>query len=110
MLDLLYAIGKLRVKPCSSPMIPSIHLTREGETFEDSKRYRGLVRKVNYLTVTLPDISHSVNVVSLYMFSPIVDHWAATEQILCYLKGAVGRGILYSNHGHNRLECFTYAN
>ena len=43
------------------------------------------------------------------MSSPIVDHWAAVEQILCYLKGALGRGILYNNHGHNRLECFTNA-
>ena len=23
------------------------------------------------------------------------------------MKGASGRGILYSNHGHNRVECFT---
>ena len=41
------------------------------------------------------------------MSSPIVDHWAAIEQILCYLKGASGRGILYSNHGHNIIKCFT---
>ena len=32
------------------------------------------------------------------------------EQILCYLKGTPRCGILYSNHGHNRLECFTNAN
>ena len=25
------------------------------------------------------------------------------------MKGALGRGILYSNHGHNRIECFTDA-
>ena len=43
------------------------------------------------------------------MSSLAVDHMAAVEQILCYLKGALGRGILYSNHGHNRLECFTNA-
>ena len=41
------------------------------------------------------------------MSSPTIDHWAAVEQILCYLKGAPGRGIVYSNHGHIRLECFT---
>ena len=41
------------------------------------------------------------------MSSPTVDHWAAIEQILCYLKGAPECGILYSNHEHNRLECFT---
>ena len=90
-------------------MAKSLHLTREGELFEGPKRYRRLVRKMNYLTVTHPDIAYSVSVVSQYMSSPTVDHWAVVEQILCYLKGAPGRGILYSNHGHNRLECFTDA-
>ena len=36
--DLLSETRNLGVKPCSSPMVPSIHLTREGETFEDPKR------------------------------------------------------------------------
>ena len=62
--DLLSETRKLRVKPCSFPMAPSIHLTREGETFEDPERYRRLIGKLNYLTVTRPDIAHSVNVVS----------------------------------------------
>ena len=43
------------------------------------------------------------------MSSPTIDHWAAIEQIMCYLKGDSGRGILCNNHGHNRLECFTDA-
>ena len=107
-LDLLSETGKLGAKPCSSPMAPSVHLTREGELFEDLKRYRRLVGKLNYLTLTL-DIAHSVSVVSQYMSSPTVDNWAAVEHILCYLKGAPGRDILYSNHGHNRVERFTDA-
>ena len=101
-LDLLSETGKLGVKPCSSPMVPGVHLTREGETFEDLERYRRLVGKLNYLTVTRPDIAYSISGVSQYMSYPTIDHWAAIEQILCYLKGAPGRGILYSNHhGHN---------
>ena len=44
------------------------------------------------------------------MSSPTVDNWAAVEHILCYLKGAPGQDILYSNYGHNRVECFTDAN
>ena len=108
-LDLMSETGKLRVKPCSSPMVPSVQLTKEGETFKNPERYRRLVRKLNYLTVTCPDITHSVNVVSQYMYSPTIDHWTVVEQILCYLKEAPGRGILYNNHGHNRLECFTDA-
>ena len=35
MLNLLSETGKLGVKPCSSPMVPSILLTREGKIFED---------------------------------------------------------------------------
>ncbi|KAK3008087.1 hypothetical protein RJ639_013614 [Escallonia herrerae] len=29
--------------------------------------------------------------------------------ILCYLKGAPGLGLLYSNHGHSYIECFSDA-
>ena len=74
MLDLLSKTGKLGAKPCGSPMAPGVHLTREGELFEDPKRYRRLVGKLNYLTITRPDIAHSVSVVSQYMSSPTVDN------------------------------------
>ena len=107
MFDLLFESGKLGVKPCSSPIAPSVHLTREGKTFEDPERYRRLVGKLNCLIVTHPNIAHSVSVVSQYMSALTFDHWVAVEQILCYLKGDPGRGILYNNHGHNRIECFT---
>ena len=106
MLDLLSETGKLVTKPCHSPMAQSLHLIRKSELFEDPKRYRRLIGKLNCLTVTCPDIAYSVSVVSQYMSSPTVDHWAVVEQILCYLKGVPRRGILYSNHGHNRIECF----
>ena len=44
------------------------------------------------------------------MSSPTVSHWAIVEHILCYLKGAPGRGILYKNHEHTIIERFSYAN
>ena len=85
-LDLLSETGKLGAKPCSSPMAPDVHLTREGELFEDTERYKRLVGKLNYLTVTCPDIAYLVSVVSQYMSSLTVDNWAVVEYILCYLK------------------------
>ena len=88
-------------------MVLGLHLTREGETFEDLERYRKLVEKLNYLMVTRPDIACSVIVVNQYMFSLTVNHWAVVEHILCYLKEVPGRCILYSNREHNRFECFT---
>ena len=74
MLDLLSETGKLGVKPYSSPMVQSVHHTKEDKKFEDPERYRRLVRKLDYLIVTHPDIVHSVSVVSQYMSSPTVDH------------------------------------
>ena len=74
MLDLLSETGKSKVKPCSAPMAPGVHLTKEDETFEDPERYRRLVGKLNYLTVTRPDIAHLASIVSQYMSAPIVNH------------------------------------
>ena len=108
-LDILSETGKLVAKPCQSLMAQSLYFTRKDELFKDPERYRRLVGKLNYLTVTRPDIAYSISIVSQYMASPTIDHWAVVEHILCYLKGALGRGILYRNHGHNRLECFTNA-
>ena len=53
-----------KAKSCSSLMAPSLQLIREGELFGDPKRYRRLVGTLNYLTVTRPDIAHSVIIVS----------------------------------------------
>ena len=46
-LDLLSETRKLAAKPCQSLMAQSLHLTREGELFEDTERYRRLVGKLN---------------------------------------------------------------
>ena len=64
---------------------------------------------MNYLTVTRPDIAYLVSVLSQYMSSPIVNHWAAVEHIIFYLKEAHGHGILYKKHGHTRIEPFSDA-
>ena len=73
-LDLLSKDRKLRVKSCSPPMVLGVHPTREGDIFEDPERYRRIVGKLNYLTLTRHGIAHSVSIVSLYMFAPTVDH------------------------------------
>ena len=106
---MLSETGKSGVKPCSTPMTPNVQLTKEGELFEDSERYRKLVGKLNYLTVTRPDIASSVSILSQYMSSPTIGHWAAVEHILCYLKEAPRSEILYKKHGHTRIKCFSNA-
>ena len=103
-LILLLKTRKLGAKPCSTP---NVQITKEGDLFEDLERYRRLVGKLNYLTITRPNIAYSVSVLSRYMSSPTVSHWAAVEHILCYLKEYLGCGILYKKHVHTKIECFS---
>ena len=42
-LDMLSKTGKLGAKPCNTPMAPNVQLNKEGELFEDPKRYRRLL-------------------------------------------------------------------
>ena len=52
MLDLLFEIGKLGSKLGRAWMIPGLQPLKDREPFEDPKRYRRLVGKLNYLIVT----------------------------------------------------------
>ena len=107
-LDMLSETGKLGAKSCNTPMVPNVQLTKEGELFANPERYKILVGKLNYLTVTRSDITYSVSVLIQYMSSPTINHRATIEHILCYLKEAPGHGILYKKHGHTRIEFFFY--
>src|SRR6516165_7589582 len=90
-LDILEETGMLDCRPIDSPMDPNIKLLPgQGEPLADPGRYRRLVGKLNYLTITRPDISFSVSVVSQFLQSPCDSHWDAVVRILRYIKGAPG--------------------
>ncbi|OWM65682.1 hypothetical protein CDL15_Pgr017179 [Punica granatum] len=73
-LDILEETELLECKPVD----PNVKLAPgEGEPFLDVGRYRRLVGKLNYLTVTRPDISFAVSVVSQFLDSPTETHWNA---------------------------------
>ena len=109
-LDLLAETGMLGAKPLDTPMEAGIKLmAEEGELLSDPERYGRLVGKLNYLTITRPDISFPVSVVSQFMSSPRIPHWDAVVRILRYLKKAPGRGLLYRDHGHKKVEAFSDA-
>ena len=67
--------------------------------FAYPERYRRLIKKLNYLKVTHPNMTFPINVLSQFMTVPIVTQWEVLEHVLYYLKGSHGYGILYRNHG-----------
>ena len=86
-LDILTDTGMLDCKPIDTPMDPNVKLIpSQGELLRDPRRYRRLVRKLNYLTITRPDISFPVGVVSQFLQSPYDSHWDVVVRILRYIK------------------------
>ena len=86
-LDILEETGMLDCKPVDTPMDPNVKLIPgQGEPLRDPGRYRRLVGKLNYLTITCPDISFPVSVVSQFLHSPCNSHWDVVIHILRYIK------------------------
>jgi hypothetical protein len=73
----------------------------EGDFVDDPDTYRRLVGKLIYLTITRPDISYAVSIVSQFMTNPRVPHMNAVIHILKYL--------FYRSSGHLRIEGYTDA-
>ena len=99
----------LGCRPADSPIEGNHHLSADMGERTDKERYQRLVGRLIYLAHTRPDVSYAVGVVSQFMHDPHTSHLDAVYRILRYLKSAPGKGILFSNHGHLRLEAFTDA-
>ncbi|XP_019053993.1 PREDICTED: uncharacterized protein LOC109114952 [Nelumbo nucifera] len=109
-LDLLEETGLLGAKPAETPMESNAKLSIDaGEEFDDPGRYKRLVGKLNYPTITRPDISFAVSMVSQFMQHPRVPHWEVVLRIVKYLKGVPGHGLLHKSEGTLEIEGYTNA-
>ena len=77
-LDILQEIDMINYRPIDSPMNPNQKLTtEEGKLFSNLERYKRLVGKLIYLTITRLGLSFAVGVVSQFMQTPCLGHWNA---------------------------------
>lgn len=61
---------------------------------EDLGKYRQLVGRLIYLTITHLELSHSVHVLSQFMQNSEGEHWEVALCVVCYLKSSIGLDIL----------------
>ena len=94
----------LDCKLVDTPMDPNVKLVPgQWEPLRDPRRYRRLVGRLNYLTITRLDISFLVSIVSHFLQSPCDSHWDSVIRILHYIKGTPCQGVLYENKGHTQI-------
>ena len=104
-LDILQDSGLLGARPAEFPMEQNLKLTTtDGELLNDSTKYRRLLGRLIYLTVTRPDIVYSVRTLSQFMHEPRKPHWDAALRILRYIKGTPGQGLLFSSNNNLTLK------
>ncbi|GAV71582.1 hypothetical protein CFOL_v3_15072 [Cephalotus follicularis] len=100
----------LGCKPANTPLEPNTHLKGQEGDPVDKGSYQRLVGRLIYLSHTRPDITFAVSMVShQFLATPKITHWYAVIRILRYLKGNPGRGLVYRDYGHRRVEGFFYA-
>lgn len=79
-------------KPVSTPLNVTEKLSLvDGDKLgpSDSTNYRSVVGALQYLTLTHPDISYSVNKVCQLRHAPTTVHWESVKRILRYIKGTL---------------------
>ncbi|XP_019052041.1 PREDICTED: uncharacterized protein LOC109114197 [Nelumbo nucifera] len=108
-LDILKETGLTGCKPVDTPIEQNHRLGYANGSFHsDPNQYRRLVGRLLYLTITRPDITYVVHVLSQFVQQPRVEHSNGLVHVLRYLKGCPGQGILLN--GENDMVLRGYYN
>jgi len=74
-------------KLISIPLEQTVKLSAdEGDLVEDTTMYRHIVGNLIYMTITRPDLSYVVGMVSQFMQTPQKPHLDVVRRILRYIK------------------------
>ncbi|XP_019099748.1 PREDICTED: uncharacterized protein LOC109132538 [Camelina sativa] len=73
---------------CHTPLPQRLdHVFRDTRLFSEPSYFRSLAGKLQYLTITRPDIQFAVNFVCQRLHSPMVSDFGLLKRILRYLRG-----------------------
>lgn len=88
-MDILHEYHMEGCKPLKLPMDAHVKLIHtSGTPLPNPEKYQRLIGKLIYLTITRPDISFIVHVLSQFMHAPSSAHYQAAIRVLRYLAGS----------------------
>ncbi|XP_060676375.1 uncharacterized mitochondrial protein AtMg00810-like [Ziziphus jujuba] len=92
--DLLTKTRITEAKSVPTPMQTGHQLSaHEGDLLTNPEEYRSVVGALQYLTITRPEITFSVNKLCQFVHSPTTSHWNACKRLLRYLNDTIHYGL-----------------
>lgn len=90
--EILHVASITDCNPMPTPLPQRIESV-DDSLFSEPTYFRSLAGKLQYLTITRPDIQYAVNLVCQRMHAPTGSDFALLKRILRYLKGTVQYGL-----------------
>jgi hypothetical protein len=108
--NILHQAGMQHCKVMHTPLASDEKLSlTDGDplSLEDATSFCSVVGALQYLTLTWPDISFSMNKVCQFLHAPTSRHWSAVKHILRYLHGTCGLGIRIRRNTSSLVSAFS---
>ncbi|XP_031120907.1 uncharacterized protein LOC116024148 [Ipomoea triloba] len=110
MQDILVRAGMADCKPLATPAAVTQSFSPSLDLHDNSTQYRRITGALQYLTITRPDLSFSVNRLCQFMHSPTAEHWCLLKRVLRYVKGTLDMGLRVTPSSHSTLHAYSDSN
>ena len=108
--ELLLRFDMEGAKPSPSPLSKTAMLQlNNGTTATDATEYRRIIGGLQYLNLTRPDLSYSINKLSQFMHKPTSLHLQHLKRVLRYIKLTMNHGLMLSKTMENNLLAYSDA-
>lgn len=105
---ILQKVGILDCKPISTTTVSKLQVLESSPPYHDLIEYKELVRSLQYLTFTRPDIAYSVNCACQHMHAPTQFHFDQVKCILWYIQNILSFGQYITSNSDFKFQ--TYSN
>ena len=95
-------------KPIGTPMVTRHKLsTKDDIPAIEQKKYTSMIRGLQYLTHTRPDIENAIGIVARFQADPREENYVQVKRIFRYLKGTPKFGLWYDKSNNFTLCAYT---
>ncbi|MCO5557916.1 hypothetical protein L7F22_011489 [Adiantum nelumboides] len=110
-IDMLMKYGMTNYNPTSTPLDQNLKLRiDEEEVLDDATMYRRIVGSLIYMTISWPDFSYEVGLVSQFMQLPRKPHLDIIKHRLRYVRATLDYTLFYDARTQVHVHGYTDSN